>query len=101
HQRNVSIKVFVCLTASVFAPQRAQRYYAGAGHRWQFAASVAVFLSASWRTEMTTKPKSEMLSRRQALSLLGLAGATVYAIPMVLTVSDAKAGAEIRVRTRR
>ena len=50
---------------------------------------------------MTTKPKSEMLSRRQALSLLGLAGATAYAIPTVLTVSDAEAGGEVHIRTRR
>ena len=51
---------------------------------------------------MTTKSQSKVLSRRQALSLLGLAGATAYAIPTVLTVSDANAWVRSRrVRTHR
>jgi hypothetical protein len=50
------------------------------------------------REEDKTEPKQ--MSRRQALSMLGLAAAVGYAVPTILTVSDAEAGAVVR-RTRR
>jgi hypothetical protein len=46
------------------------------------------------------KAESKMMSRRQALSMLGLAAAAGYAVPTILTVSDAEAGGMVR-RTRR
>jgi hypothetical protein len=51
---------------------------------------------------MSEQVKSEpkQMSRRQALSMLGLAAAVGYVVPTVLTVSDAEAGAVVR-RTRR
>jgi hypothetical protein len=47
------------------------------------------------------KPAPKQMSRRQALSMLGLAAATAYVVPTVLTVSDAEAGAVHRSRRRR
>ena len=44
------------------------------------------------------KSEPKQMSRRQALSMLGLAAATAYVVPTVLTVSDAEAGG---VRTHR
>jgi hypothetical protein len=42
---------------------------------------------------MSEKIKSEMISRRGTFSLLGLAAALGFAVPTVLTVSDAEAQA--------
>jgi hypothetical protein len=52
---------------------------------------------------MSEQDKSEpkKMSRRQALSMLGLAAAIGYAVPTVLTVSDAEAGAVVVRRSRR
>jgi hypothetical protein len=52
---------------------------------------------------MSEQVKSEpkQMSRRQALSMLGLAAAIGYAVPTVLTVSDAEAGAVVIRRSRR
>jgi hypothetical protein len=47
------------------------------------------------------KPAPKQMSRRQALSMLGLAAATAYVVPTVLTVSDAEAGGMHRSRRRR
>lgn len=51
---------------------------------------------------MSEQDQSEpkRMSRRQALSMLGLAATVGYAVPSILTVSDAEAGAVVR-RTRR
>ena len=51
---------------------------------------------------MSEQAQSEpkRMSRRQALSMLGLAATVGYAVPSILTVSDAEAGAVVR-RTRR
>jgi len=46
-----------------------------------------------------SEPKA--MSRRQALAALGLAAAVGYAVPTVLTVSDAEAGAAVIHRSRR
>jgi hypothetical protein len=52
---------------------------------------------------MSEQAKSEPknLSRRQTLSMLGLAATVGYIVPTVLTVSDAEAGAVVVRRTRR
>jgi hypothetical protein len=52
---------------------------------------------------MSDQEKSEpkKMSRRQALSMLGLAAAVGYAVPSILTVSDAEAGAVVVHRSRR
>ncbi len=52
---------------------------------------------------MSDQDKSEpkQMSRRQALSMLGLAAAIGYAVPTVLTVSDAEAGGVVIRRSRR
>ena len=47
------------------------------------------------------KSEPKQMSRRQALSMLGLAAAIGYAVPTVLTVSDADAGALVVRRSRR
>jgi hypothetical protein len=47
------------------------------------------------------KSQSKLMSRRQALAALGLATAVGYAVPTVLTVSDAEAGAVVIRRSRR
>jgi hypothetical protein len=47
------------------------------------------------------KAESKTMSRRQALSMLGLAAAVGYAVPTILTVSDAEAGAVVVHRSRR
>jgi hypothetical protein len=52
---------------------------------------------------MSEQDQSEpkRMSRRQALSMLGLAATVSYAVPTMLTVSDAEAGAVVIRRTRR
>jgi hypothetical protein len=52
---------------------------------------------------MSEQDQSEpkQMSRRQALSMLGLAATVGYVVPTVLTVSDAEAGAVVIRRTRR
>jgi hypothetical protein len=49
----------------------------------------------------SSKSQSKLMSRRQALAALGLAAAAGYAVPTVLTVSDAEAGAVVVHRSRR
>jgi hypothetical protein len=52
---------------------------------------------------MSEQDKSEpkQMSRRQALSMLRLAATVGYAVPSILTVSDAEAGAVVIRRSRR
>ena len=52
---------------------------------------------------MSEQDQSEpkRMSRRQALSMLGLAATVGYAVPSILTVSDAEAGAVVIRRSRR
>ena len=47
------------------------------------------------------QPKPEPMSRRKALSLLGLVAAVGYAVPSILTVSEAEAGAVVVRKDRR
>src|SRR5713226_9204305 len=52
---------------------------------------------------MSEQDQSEpkRMSRRQALSMLGLAATVGYAVPSILTVSDAEAGAVVIRRSPR
>jgi hypothetical protein len=49
---------------------------------------------------MKARTQAKTLSRRKALSILGIAATAVYAAPLALNLSKAKAGDDDRKRTR-